>query len=565
MTLELPSVLAGGAYELRKLLGSGGMADVFLAFDLKLRRWRAIKILHPDKSQSKHLRARLEVEAQSMAQLEDHPNVVRVFAHGADGDCYFIVMELINGDTIENLMWRPGTDDKETGHYEQLAWETIVMVVQGVLSALQAAHKVGIVHRDIKPQNIMLPTDGGVKVMDFGIAQSPSGQRGLTKTGVKMGTPSYCSPEQAEDLKNADWRSDIYSLGALLFFLLTGNSNTLHLFIAEEGDQRLSGVPSAFLPIVRKATAYKREDRYQSAEEFSQAFRAVCASYESGSLKPHEVLPSHHTAVSEPATTYVHDPPSEEIPVPVAKPDSPVTLAIEPMIEESEVPPSLTQVPLEEEPPVVPEITSTAQPTWLKIGAMAGVTLAVLASLSLGVKAMMTRPEITESENAPVEEVVQPEHKLEVKVEPEVKPKPEMVLVKPEVKTTLPVTPPTAKPKGDAAMHEVKLVVEPAVEVPVKARIVAPAYSGTIQSGSLNFSAGLTPANTNARGTLIFRVGSNPKWQRRGMTLASNGRYELTIDVDEAASQVDYVIEIAGESEGTLRSGTAQNPHVVKP
>ncbi len=567
MTQELPSIIAGGAYELRKLLGSGGMADVYLAFDLKLRRYRAVKILHPNKSQSKELRARLEVEAQSMAQLEEHENVVRVFSQGVDGDCYFIVMEFIDGNTIEQLMWRPSDGDQELGHYERLPWPTIVEVMTGVMKALQAAHAVGIVHRDVKPQNIMLPKTGKVKVMDFGIAQSPSGQRGLTKTGVKMGTPSYCSPEQAEDLKNADWRSDIYSVGALLFFLLTGNGNTLHLFIAEEGDQRLSAVPAAFLPIVRKATAYKREDRYQSAEEFLKAFNEVCRGYESGSLKPHEVLPVVHATVTEPATTYVHDPPSEEIALSQPKPLHPLTVAVEPVSEEVPKRPSLTAefaaVPhvevVEEE--VGEEVIAAGWARWLKAGAKAGVTLTLLLGLGWGVKTMMAQQEIAEPEVAPVEVVVQPV----IEVQPEIKPVPVTVPDKIAVKTT-----PTLKPKPDVVKSEVKPVVVPVVTTPVvqtpeKARIVAPAMSGTIGSGSLGFSAGLMPNDPSARGTLIFRVGSDPKWQRRPMPLGSNGRYELTIDVDKAASQVEYVIEIVGESEGTLRSGTAQNPHVVKP
>ena len=209
-----------GRYEVRSLIGRGGMAEVHLGFDTRLSRVVAIKMLRRDLALDSIFQARFRREAQSAASL-NHPNIVAVYDTGEEivSDATnrsiaipYIVMEYVEGHTVKELI-SDGT---------AVPINEAIEIVSGVLSALQYSHANHLVHRDIKPGNIMLTSDGKVKVMDFGIARAlTDSQATMTQTNAVVGTAQYLSPEQARG-EAVDARSDLYSTGVVLFELLTG-------------------------------------------------------------------------------------------------------------------------------------------------------------------------------------------------------------------------------------------------------------------------------------------------------------------------------------------------------
>src|SRR5436190_6852633 len=195
-------------YELEQKIGEGGMARVYRGRDLRLNRQVAIKVLHSHYASDTNFLQRFHHEAQAAANLR-HPNIVDVYDVGQDADTHYIVMEYVAGSDLKALLMRNGA----------LPVEQAVYVGECVANGLDAAHRIGMVHRDIKPQNIIVGEQGQVKITDFGIAKS-SLSTALTETGVTFGTADYISPEQARGLP-ATPRSDIYSLGVTLYETLT--------------------------------------------------------------------------------------------------------------------------------------------------------------------------------------------------------------------------------------------------------------------------------------------------------------------------------------------------------
>ncbi|QWW19613.1 Stk1 family PASTA domain-containing Ser/Thr kinase [Schaalia sp. 19OD2882] len=264
----------GGRYEVRSPIGRGGMAEVHLGFDTRLSRVVAIKMLRTDLARDAVFQARFRREAQSAASL-NHPNIVAVYdtgeeaVLGADGRTVpvpYIVMEYVEGHTVKDLL-ADGTP---------VPIDEAVEITSGVLSALEYAHSAHLVHRDIKPGNVMLTTQGKVKVMDFGIARAlTDSQATMTQTNAVVGTAQYLSPEQARG-EQVDTRSDLYSTGVLLFELLTGRppfKGDSAVAVAYQHVQQLPPTPSSIAPdvpepldrIVMKALAKDREDRYPNA------------------------------------------------------------------------------------------------------------------------------------------------------------------------------------------------------------------------------------------------------------------------------------------------------------
>src|SRR3954468_10953335 len=195
-------------YELEQKIGEGGMARVYRGRDLRLNRQVAIKVLHSHFASDANFLQRFHHEAQAAANLR-HPNIVDVYDVGQDADMHYIVMEYVAGSDLKALLMRNGA----------LPIEQAVYVGECVANGLEAAHRIGMVHRDIKPQNIIVGEQGQVKITDFGIAKS-SLSTALTETGVTFGTADYISPEQARG-QPATPRSDIYSLGVTLYETLT--------------------------------------------------------------------------------------------------------------------------------------------------------------------------------------------------------------------------------------------------------------------------------------------------------------------------------------------------------
>src|SRR5215207_1912739 len=195
-------------YELEHKIGEGGMARVYRGRDLRLNRQVAIKVLHSPFASDANFLQRFHHEAQAAANLR-HPNIVDVYDVGLDGDIHYIVMEYVDGSDLKALLTRSGP----------LPVEQAVPIAEAVAQGLSAAHRMSLVHRDVKPQNIIVGPDGQVKITDFGIAKSAL-STAMTETGVTFGTADYISPEQARG-QQATPRSDLYSLGVTLYETLT--------------------------------------------------------------------------------------------------------------------------------------------------------------------------------------------------------------------------------------------------------------------------------------------------------------------------------------------------------
>jgi eukaryotic-like serine/threonine-protein kinase len=261
--------LLGGRYELDGVVGRGGMAEVYRARDIRLDRIVAIKTLRADLARDQIFQARFRREAQSAASL-NHPSIVAVYDTGEDlvngFPVPYIVMEYVDGRTVRDLL--------QEGH--RLLPERSLEIIDGVLRALDYSHQAGIVHRDIKPGNVMVTRNGDVKVMDFGIARAMSdAQATMTQTAQVIGTAQYLSPEQARG-ERVDSRSDLYSTGCLLYELLTGRppfTGDSPVAIAYQHVRENPVPPSRVDPdvppwadaIVLKAMAKPPGDRYQTA------------------------------------------------------------------------------------------------------------------------------------------------------------------------------------------------------------------------------------------------------------------------------------------------------------
>lgn len=205
-------VVLNGRYELQRRVGRGGMAEVFLALDRLLDRPVAIKILFPEFATDPSFVERFKREAKSAASLT-HPNIVGVYDWGKEHGTYYIVMEYVDGQTLSDILRAEG----------RLAPKRAAQIAADVAAALGSAHAAGVVHRDVKPGNVLITKTGDVKVADFGIARATTStsEDNLTQTGSVMGTATYFSPEQAQG-KAVDQRSDLYALGVVLYELVSG-------------------------------------------------------------------------------------------------------------------------------------------------------------------------------------------------------------------------------------------------------------------------------------------------------------------------------------------------------
>jgi len=246
-----------GRYQLLRVIGRGGMGVVYLALDPILQRLAAIKVLSPHLSSDETVIARFINEARIAASLQ-HPNIVTVYEAGQDGEFVFMAMEYVEGQDLATLL-------RERG---RLHPDEAIAILKAIASALDYAHQRGVIHRDVKPSNVLVSRDGVVKLMDFGIARVIGGER-HTKTGVLVGTPEYMAPELWEG-KEADKMADLYALGVMAYEMLTGevpftgNTPMAVGYKHVHGEVPRTGMGGMVDEVMRVAMAKERERRFQS-------------------------------------------------------------------------------------------------------------------------------------------------------------------------------------------------------------------------------------------------------------------------------------------------------------
>lgn len=270
-----------GRYQLVRPLGHGGMATVDLAHDVELDRPVALKRLAENLARDEDLRRRFVREARLAARLS-HPNVVRVFDVGEDHGRPFIAMEYVEGETLAELLERRG----------RLAPTEAARLGTQACAALAAAHAAGLVHRDVKPQNLIFGTDGVLRLGDFGIAVGHGGTE-LTLVGTVLGTAGYLAPEQARG-EQVSAAADIYAIGAVLYELLAGEPARRACSLAELGAVdvslppdlagRVPGAPAALVTAVTACLAFRPEDRPQSAAALARLLAPIAAEAQTLSL-----------------------------------------------------------------------------------------------------------------------------------------------------------------------------------------------------------------------------------------------------------------------------------------
>ncbi|MFN7143773.1 MAG: serine/threonine-protein kinase [Myxococcota bacterium] len=255
-----------GRYRLGDVIGTGGTATVYRARDLALGVERAVKVLRVDSLGADAQRARLRSEARAMARVT-HLNILRVYDVGTDGDQDFVVMELAAGGSLQDRL-------DEHGPLSPVVASRYALQV---LAALAAAHDAGVIHRDVKPQNVLLDSQGVAMLADFGIALLADGfESRHTRVGVAMGSMTYMPPEQRLDARGVGAGADIYACGATLYALLTGAS-PVDLFLAAPGSVRWEDVPEPLRPVIQRATRLIPEERWGSAREMASALLEAMA------------------------------------------------------------------------------------------------------------------------------------------------------------------------------------------------------------------------------------------------------------------------------------------------
>ena len=273
--------LLDGRYRISGRIARGGMATVYEAMDLRLDRTVAVKVMHPGLGDDDEFANRFVSEARSAARLS-HPNVVAVYDQGNDDGSVFLAMELVPGHTLRDTI----------GKEAPMSPSRALALLEPVVSALAAAHRAGLVHRDVKPENVLIADDGRVKVADFGLAKAVSATTQHTATGVLIGTVSYIAPELVVEGRS-DARADVYAVGVILYELLTGSKphqgetpiQVAYKHVHEDvpaPSRVVPGVPDYVDALVARATARDREQRPADAGVLLQHLRRVTQALNAG-------------------------------------------------------------------------------------------------------------------------------------------------------------------------------------------------------------------------------------------------------------------------------------------
>ncbi|GLW50513.1 serine/threonine-protein kinase PksC [Streptomyces sp. NBRC 14336] len=320
--------LADGRYQLRDLLGEGGMASVHLAYDAVLDRQVAVKTLHTELGREQAFRERFRREAQAVAKLT-HTNIVSVFDTGEDVvdgmTTPYIVMEYVEGRPLGSVL------DEDIRQYGAMPADKALKITADVLAALEISHEMGLVHRDIKPGNVMMTKRGVVKVMDFGIARAmQSGVTSMTQTGMVVGTPQYLSPEQALG-RGVDARSDLYSVGIMLFQLVTGRlpfdaDSPLAIAYAHVQEEPVApssvnrSLPPAVDALIARALRKNPNERFPNAEAMRDECLRVASSFQAAAPS---IVPGAQTASGSGVGSAVFPPVDQSTPAPTGPVQTP--------------------------------------------------------------------------------------------------------------------------------------------------------------------------------------------------------------------------------------------------
>jgi len=265
-----------GRYRILEQLGEGGMAVVYKAFDTHLKTKVAVKAILPARQQSEKMLVRFEREAKALEQLS-HPNIVEVLDYGKKDGIPYLVMELVTGGTLKSRLGKP------------LPWQQAVDLLVPIAHALKYAHEHNIIHRDVKPSNILLTQDGRPKLSDFGVAKIlyPEDAVNLTGTNTMIGTPAYMAPEQVNS-RDVDARTDVYALGVVLYEMITGRkpftANTPVGVLVKSMSEPLPkpsryvpGLPEAIEEVLLIALAKNPQDRFSNMDVFSAVMERLLA------------------------------------------------------------------------------------------------------------------------------------------------------------------------------------------------------------------------------------------------------------------------------------------------
>ena len=303
-----------GRYKISALLGKGGMSAVYKAHDPNLKRLVAIKLIHAHLSTDPNFIHRFKKEAAAVAAFR-HPNIVQVYDFSVDGDVYYMVLEFIPGQTLqERLKELKKTDSR-------MPVEQAIHIVIDICDAMGYAHRNGMIHRDIKPANIMLDAQGRAILMDFGIVKIVDDET-YTATGAVVGTARYMSPEVIRS-ETPDERSDIYSLGVTFFEMLSGSppfnaESAMSLLMRHLNDpvpdlrSLRPEVPNAVIAVIHKCLEKDRAKRYRSANEMAADLRRILSGLEAARISSTGPMPIPDLSVDEPATEGVASPPQDD-------------------------------------------------------------------------------------------------------------------------------------------------------------------------------------------------------------------------------------------------------------